>query len=464
VVSKNNIIQLNLHSTVSCSDALRETLNALDAENDENVAPVLREKLEVLLENYDVPIQEDIEEMRQLKNYLDRTNVEMKKHIIDFLAKSKVSSLELRKLKEFINNISVWEFDVHSRNNDKKISDDALYNYINFYKYFALLLSTVFPKIIINKQEQNINPPRYWKFSSQHNTDLSQAVQSYYAPLNMFYDNKVIENVLNEVQIRCKNIIRLANTTPAMTAIKIGDKENYSVFDKRLVTLLYEHYILQILDEYVNLSTDSSMINKMLTIPERSDEVFSQDFLIEKQLRFAEEEQEFIKGDVLLLQENVAKLLVSFINIMKKSKSTIDRSYDNIVDENFKLKEGEKYTFTDRLKEMTEEEREVDNILKMYKLGPLWSRGLMTGAYDPENYDQDKEVAMKIAEIQKRMRREGDLQVTDRNENILLDDALENMATEEMIDTEEYGMSHMNDDYNDGDYYGDEVEDEGQYY
>ena len=465
VVSKNNIIQLKTNNSPSCSDALRSTLALLDQENDETVAPVLREKLEILLDSYDVALQEDTEEMREMKNYLDRTNNEMRKTVIDFLSKSKSSSLELKKMKTFMNELSVWQFDIHSRNNDIKISDDAFYNYIKFYKYFASLLSIVFPSMILNKQQQGISPPSYWKFSSQHEKDLSEAVQSYYVPLNAFYDNKVVINVLNEIQNRCKNIVHLARTTPAMTNIKIGDKETYSVFDKRLVTLLYEHYILQIFDEYIHLSTDSAMINKMLVVPETGErELFAQDFLVEQQLRFAQEEQEFVKGDVLMLQENVAKLLVAFINIMRKSKTTIDRSYDSLQDELFKLKEGEKYTFTDRLKEMAEEEREVDNVLKMYKLGPLWSRGLLKGGYDPENYDAEKEVATKIAEIQKRTRKNNELNVTDRNENILMEDMIEEMQNEEMIDEDAYGMGHMNEDYNDGDYYGDEQENEDQYY
>ena len=154
---------------------------------------------------------------------------------------------------------------------------------------------------------------------------------------------------------------------------------------------------------------------------------------------------------------------MSFINIMMESKTTIDRTHDSIADELFKLKESEKYTFTDRLKEMSDERREVDNVLKMHKLGPIWSRGLLKGAYDPDNYDLDKEMAIKIDEIQKRTRKNND-NVTDRNENILMDDMIEEVQNEQEIDEDAYGMGHMNEDYNDGDYYGDEQENEEQYY
>ena len=54
---------------------------------------------------------------------------------------------------------------------------------------------------------------------------------------------------------------------------------------------------------------------------------------------------------------------------MMGSKKTIDISYENIMDKVFKLKEKEKDTFTDRLQLLTDEERNVDTILKINKLG-----------------------------------------------------------------------------------------------
>ena len=57
------------------------------------------------------------------------------------------------------------------------------------------------------------------------------------------------------------------------------------------------------------------------------------------------------------LQENVAKLLVTYVSIMMNSKAVINKSYEKIEDIIFKLKEAEKYTFTDRLKDMTKDLR-----------------------------------------------------------------------------------------------------------
>jgi hypothetical protein len=70
------------------------------------------------------------------------------------------------------------------------------------------------------------------------------------------------------------------------------------------------------------------------------------------------------------------------------------------------LKETEKYTFTDRLRNLTEEERAVDTILKINKLG-VWSKGLEKGltTYDADNYDQERDFMEMMANVDKTLRK-----------------------------------------------------------
>jgi hypothetical protein len=141
-----------------------------------------------------------------------------------------------------------------------------------------------------------------------------------------------------------------------------------------------------------------------------------------------------------------------------KSKKTIDLSYDKIDDLIFKLKEAEKYTFTDKLRDMDDEQREVENVLKIYKLGS-WSLGLSKGIkeYDPENYEHEKEVSRRIAEIQNGLRRTGAI---DEATELDLEDALEDMAAQDFIDADELRMADIGEDYDDGDPYGEEYGEE----
>jgi hypothetical protein len=469
IVSRNNIIRISLvDSDVSYSDNLRKQLLKMDNEDDNIVSRGFRQKLETLLDTYDISIQEDTEEMRQMKNYLSHANDLMRKDIIDFIKrKAKVGSGELRRITGFLKDLTAWDSDLKPRNKHNKISDDAMYNYINFYKTFISLLTNVIPTMILNQQTQTIEAPSYWGLSQQHAMDLKNIVETYYEPLKKFYGNKTIVNVLYEIQSKCRNLVLLANTTPALTNIQIdrnkeestGPIETYSVFDKRTATLLFEYYTLQIFIEYINLTKDPTMVSRMLITPENeTDTIYSSDFLIEQQLRFSETEQQFIEGDVVKLQETVARLLVAYVTMMMNSKDTIDMSYDTVMDRVFKLKETEKYTFTDRLQNLTDEERAVDNILKINKLG-VWSKGLTKGIkeYDPENYDQEKEMTEKIATIEKNIRQKN-ANVTDSNIDMFFEDALDELDTEEFVNHDEIMMGNINEDNYDGDPFGDEID------
>jgi RNase H-fold protein (predicted Holliday junction resolvase) len=468
IVSRNNIIRISLvDNPYSYSDSLRKQLLTMDNEDDNIVSRGFRQKLETLLDTYDISLQEDTEEMRQMKNYLSHANDMMRKDIVDFIKrKAKVGAGELRRITSFLKDLTAWDSDLKPRNKHIKISDDAMYNYINFYKTFISLLTGVIPTMILNKQTQTINCPTYWGLSQQHAMDLKNIVEDYYEPLKKFYGNKAITNILYEIQSRCRNLVLLSETTPALTNIQIdrtgeaaseGPLETYSVFDKRTATLLFEYYMLQVFVEYINLTKDPKMVSRMLITPEsETDTIYSADFLIEQQLRFSESEQQFIEGDVVKLQETVAKLLVAYITMMMNSKDTIDMSYDTVMDRVFKLKENEKYTFTDRLQNLTEEERAVDTILKINKLG-VWSKGLTKGIkeYDPENYDQEKQMTEKIAAIEKSVRSKN-ANVTDRNMEMFFEDALDEMDTEDFVNRDEIMMADINEDNNDGDPFGDE--------
>ena len=144
---------------------------------------------------------------------------------------------------------------------------------------------------------------------------------------------------------------------------------------------------------------------------------------------------------------------------MKKHKELVNGSYENIMDRVFKLQEREKNTFTDRLKGLTDEERNVDNILKSNKLG-VWSKGLQKGLtmYDKDVYDDERDAMDKITQIENNIR-----QQNGNVDDFDVEDAMEEMDRELEIERDAYDMSDMNDDYDNGNFGGDEVDDYNNY-
>ena len=462
LVSRNNIIRMSMHNkTQSCVADLAKILNDLDVEANDTVPKALTQKLEGLVESYDVTMENDTENMRTLKNYLASSITSMRKNIINFIkSKSKGSNLELINITAFLNNLSVWRFDENKRNENNKISDDGMYNYINFYKNFINLFAVVFPSTIINKNIHTIEPPDYWGLTEDHEEDIIDMVETFYEPIHKFYGNNTINNVLFEIKNKCRAINLLSLNTPAPTNIKIGDKITYSGFEKRTLTLLYEYYFLSILTEYISLTNDKSMVQRTFTNTETEVDTYSRNFVMEQELKLTEDEEEYIQGDISKMKQDVAKLLVSYLTIMMKSKKTLNVSYDDIADSVFKLKEAEKYSFTDRLKDMTEEERVVDTILKHNKLGPLYSIGISKGikTYDPDIFEHDRFVANKVAELQKKLNKRG---ITDGDMDMA--DAIEEMNVERDIEDDLANDFNNTDDYDDGDPWGEEAENNHDY-
>ena len=463
LVSRNNIIKLSFGTkNITCIDNFKKIIVQLDNENNENVSKSFRQHLENLVETNDVLIEEDTKEMRKLKDYLQNSITKMRNELLEFIrSKSEIGPNELKNMTKFIKDISIWNFDKNTTNNDNKISDDGLYNYINFIKSFIELLVVVFPSMIINQKIQTIDPPKYWGLALDHSNDIKEMVSDFYKPIEKFYGNSIIKNVLNEIMTKSRGTYLLSQNTPILSKIKIGDKEVYNVFDKRITTLLYEYYFLSVLIDYMYLTKDSTMVSRMLVNPEISEtDTFSADFLVDQELRFAELEKELIQGDVMKLNKNVANLLVSYLKIMMRSKKTINVSYEDIQDNVFKLKEAEKYDFTDKLRDMTDDARAVDTILKHHKLGALYSLGMSKGIkeYDPEHFEHDKKIAENVSRLQNKLKR-----TKGAVDNIELDDAIDEMATEQEIDMDLAMDMNPSDDYDDGDPWGDENENYGEY-
>ena len=147
---------------------------------------------------------------------------------------------------------------------------------------------------------------------------------------------------------------------------------------------------------------------------------------------------------------------------MNDHKNTIDFSYERIMDLVFKTKEREKDTFTDRLQAKSDEERNVDTILKINKLG-VWSKGLQKGltSYVKEDYDEEREYMEQLAEVERKVMKNKN--VSDTNAEQFIEDFLEEQETAVFIEREETDIGFLTEDYMDGDYQGVEEENFGDY-
>jgi len=188
-------------------------------------------------------------------------------------------------------------------------------------------------------------------------------------------------------------------------------------------------------------------------------DLFTVEFLEEKETRVDFDVTTRTHTDKLIMSGNkkelkhiVAKLIIAFFEVLDEQKDTVDVSYEKILDRVFKLKEKEKDIVTDRLKNLTDEERNADTILKINKLG-VWSKGLQKGltTYVKDTYDDERDFRDEMDRIEKKLKGRD------------IEDYLEQRDVDDDIEREAYDMRGLTEDYGDGNFEGDEVENFEEY-
>ncbi len=458
-IDRKNIVNINIDSPIVTQiQKMRNILEEMDRDDDNELVPkALRQNINNALDTFDIAVTEDTEEMRTLKNYLARVNAEMNNEVYNFISKnSGITKRKLVDVKVLLNTVMKWGTCSEDARKDS-ISDESMYNNIQFVKNYIHQFLDVFPETIINKVDfQNaVSLPKYWNLSQKHNSDIKNIISEYYKTLRPFYDDKIVKNILRKTSDTTKNLLNLTQDTPYMTDINYKGNKTYSVFDKRTSELLFENYFLQTLHVYKRLAEDKDML--VMDSPEDSDEAeiaLTIENMEEEELHLSSKTAPtLLLGNIKDMKIRISKLMVAFLTIMSNHKDIVDLSYDKIMEVVFKSKEREKDTFTDRLQSMTDEERDADTILKINKLG-VWSKGLQKGltTYVKEAYDEERDYMEKIAEIETTLRKNKG--VTDENVDQFLEDYMENADAIEAIDREENDIGWFAGDDAGEDYFG----------
>ena len=479
IISRNNIVNIDFDNTlISSLRKFTYTLEDIKTESikEKAIPGSLIDLFNNAMDRFDIATENTTKEVKDLNNYLIKEIEAMKSSLLDFIDKNKgkdVTRSKLNEAKKVIVNLPVWSSE-KSQRNQNKINNDSVYSFINFMKSFIDNFVDIFPNIILNKVDYKENfIPKYLGLSKNHEKNIEKIISDYYDKLRIFYGVPGLNNILQQIKRSCENLVKLSKTTPTFVTIKINTgngkdiTELKPIFDERTSKFLYEYYLLKVLNDYIRLSNQESMIVRGVQYKNIIDnqDIFSVDYLEETNTIIdtnvvidnrIEIDTNLLSGDKKELKQKVANLLIEFLRIMDSYKEIVDISYEKIQDKVFKLKEKEKDTITDKLKRMTDEERDADTILKINKLG-MWSKGLQKGltTYVKETYDEEREFMEQMLQYERKA------QKNTRDSNVGdvgLDDFIEDLEREQEIEREAYDMSGYTEDFMDGVFEGDDVD------
>jgi hypothetical protein len=490
IIQTENLVKLKNSTKHNVSEILKDLLQSFETYQSTVIDPLLRKRLHDVLIQYDktklmtileesdpkIPETEKsrIKSTKELKNGLSEILEEtFKPNIISFLKKyGKLGSKELSVLTSFFDSfVKVW-------------AKPDLYKVSNFIKNAVDEMTRIFPNILITDTKNTGTVHSYWGLSPMDSSKIFRSIQTYYEPLGPFRQDTVIQQLLSYIKPKFVDLRLFFENIPIQQSIHVGSRDYFSLFDTDTIELLMEYIFLSVLHEYIVATDDMDLIR----LDKQEQRRFNREQILKKKedaieseyIDLNEEYQEY-HGDMIEieieagnrdeLKNKVAKLLISFINIIRKNKSEIDISYESISMAIRKRKENEKNRIVERFKAMSPDEKTVEDMKKKFKMDE-WNLGTQKGIFKYDKKTSEREIREQAAEeeldIQKHgIRKEDFISIhadTEDSTNILREmidseDIVTDLDAPE-LENEITGLEGLKNNFFDGEYYSEDESDD----
>ena len=175
-------------------------------------------------------VQEDTEEMRDLKNYLHNKNREMRTTVIGFLQQyGKQTKGKFREIERIVD--TILEFEINKSSTVLMSStDETTAKSIQFMKNTLIRLIDVIPTIIKNGVDyDDTHIPKHWGLSQTHMKDIKGIISSHYTSLKTFYNDRVIQEVIRHAIPFLQHLKLLINNTPFSAEIFFDEEKDAKI-------------------------------------------------------------------------------------------------------------------------------------------------------------------------------------------------------------------------------------------
>jgi hypothetical protein len=484
IVNGENIVSLEDSEKYNATEILKDLLELFDTHDSPVVDEELRQNLLRVLEKYDktklVTLFEDgeapeaekqkLSAIKTLKNGLyEMIQETFKPSVLGFLKKyGKLGKTEVGRLTDFFETfVAKW-------------ATPDLYKTANFIKTTVDEMTRIFPNILITNVTNTSRVHKYWELAQVDESRVFNTIRGYYEPLGEFRQDKVLRKLLVAIQSKFVDLRLFFEHLPIQESVRVGSRDYFSLFDKETIHLLLEYVFLSVLHEYI-IATDDIELVRLDRVEQkrenRANIAENREEGISAEITGLSEEYREVYGDMMEIQiqagnkdelkTRVAKMLIAFINIMRKNKSEIDISYETISSAIRKRKEEEKNRIVQRFKDMSEDERKVEDMKKKFKMDE-WNVGTQRGIFEYDKKTSDREVREQQVEealdIEKHGIRKadfvaihGDTEEEPLREMVDMDDiAVEEEEDETLVS----GLAGLKKNFHDGQFYSDDESDD----
>ena len=360
-----------------------------------------------IYEIYGTGYSEHKKEVDDLKDFLVPERRRLLESLRSFLEMNGREHRDLKKLSDFFEAIE----NMKAINASMNISEDN-----------TTLKTTVFIKNIImtfvesaisiirnNRDFSGVAVPRHWNLSQRHNADVQKFVNNTYKHLNKFYRNEELIDFLDSINMDV--IKRLVEGIPFDLSASTDD-DGLSLFNYDIIQHIYLYLLMVVFNEFV------------------------------------------IKDGTPTLKQSLTELIMTFVDMLTETLNQTDVNKNSIYDKVLFSREKEKDEITLYLKDLSIEEREVENVFKNNKLGK-WSKGITKGVveYVGDVYDTELADIEKKALLEMKAEKDG---ISNENRTIYMYELEQELRENAELEREINDLSGLGDDDDFGENDGDE--------
>jgi len=175
-------------------------------------------------------VQEDTEEMRDLKNYLQTKNREMRANVVGFIQQNgKQTKGKFREIERVID--TILEFEINKSSTVlMSATDETAAKSVQFMRNTLTRLIDVIPNIIKNGVDfDDTNIPKHWGFSQTHMKDVKGIISSHYTSLKTFYNDRIVQEVLRYAGEQVADLKIMIDNTPFMAEIFFDEEKDAKI-------------------------------------------------------------------------------------------------------------------------------------------------------------------------------------------------------------------------------------------
>jgi hypothetical protein len=359
-------------------------------------------------------------------------------------------------------------------------------------------MCNVFPSRIVHGAFSAYTAPEHWGLSTKHESDLTAMVEKYTHRLKPFVRDNTLSQVFDHLEAPFRDLTQFLQYIPvqtpieAQTPIVAQSLSYYGLFDVKTTLLLHWHIWYSVYYLYLQAANDPELVRidietrrnrtrqsirednepmqlhaapvdvgeDVVDVTDRETLWEVDDSRQEMEIRMSTQEE---------LRRRVAELVWTYFTLEREVQFIVDRSYTDITTTIHSFSKAEKKTKTDYLKNMSAEERRVEFQLKENRLGK-WGVGTQKSivAYNKDTYDRE------MMELQEQLQLlqpttaaaaatasaagPSEEPTTDMDADELA--RYERAQVDAEYNQEEHNIFQYGEDYTDGNYYGDDDEDE----